>query len=72
MAILNTFTTVGPMSVCYPRLNSTVPLECVQVDNPSARLDSEGLHLMNKVEGLGLCSSMGLLLPEESKRVLGL
>ena len=70
MAILNTFTTVGPMNVCYPRLNSTVPLNGVQVDNPRARLDSEGLHLMNKVEGLGLSGSMGPLLPEKSKGIL--
>jgi hypothetical protein len=71
MAILDTFTTVGPMSVCYPRLNSTVPLDSVQVDNPSTGLYNERLNLVNKVEGLGLSSGMSLLLPEKSESVLG-
>lgn len=72
MSILNTFTTVGPIGVCYPRLNSTVPLNSVQVDNPSAGLDSEGLDLVNKIEGLRLGGGMGLLLTEKSESILGL
>lgn len=69
MAILDTFTTIGPMSVCYPRLNSTVPLDGIKMHNPSAALDSEGLYLVDKTERLGLGGAIGLLLPEESQSV---
>ena len=62
MAVLDTFTTVGPMSVCYPRLNSTLPLENVHVDNGSPAFDSQSLDLVNKVEGLGLDSAVSFLL----------
>ena len=72
MSILNTFTTVGPIGVCYPRLNSTVPLNSVQVDDPSAGFDSEGLDLVNKVERLGFGCGVRILLPEKSESILGL
>ena len=64
MAIPNTFTTVEPMGVCYPRLNSTLPLDGVKVDNPRPALDGQSLDLVNKVEGLGLRSTVGFLLVE--------
>jgi hypothetical protein len=70
MAILNTFTTVGPISVCYPRLNSTVPLNSVEMHNPSPTLNGEGLYFMDKTEGLGFGSAVGLLLPEEGEGAL--
>lgn len=65
MAILDTFTTVGPMSVCYPRLNSTLPLDGIKVHNPGTPLDSQRFDLVNKVEGLGLDSAISLLLVKE-------
>lgn len=70
MAILETFTTVGPMAVCYPRLNTTLPLRDVKMNDPSAPLNSESFHLVNKAEGLGLDSAVRLLLVEEPQRVL--
>jgi len=64
MAILETFTTVGPMAICYPRLNSTLPLADVKMKDPSAPVDSEGLDLVNKVEVLCLDGVVRLLLAE--------
>lgn len=64
MAILETFTTVGPMAVCYPRLNSTLPLADIEVKNPGTPVNSECLDLVNKVEVLGLDSIVRLLLTE--------
>ena len=67
MAILDTFTTSGPMSVCYPRLNSTLPperpaLDGVKVNNPSSAIDKQGLDLVNEVECFGFDSAVGFLL----------
>lgn len=62
MPILNTFTTIEPASVCYPRLNTTLPLEDVKVNHLSTPADNQSFDLVNKTEGLGLGSAIGLLL----------
>jgi hypothetical protein len=62
MPIINTFTTVEPISVCYPRLNGTLPLEDVKVHDLGTSIDDQGLYLVNKAEGLGLSRAVGLLL----------
>lgn len=41
MAIRETFTTAGPISVCYPRLNGTLPLENRDVLHTRPALDLE-------------------------------
>jgi hypothetical protein len=61
MAILETFTTVGPMSVCYPRLSTTLLPADIQVDDKCPSLDNQGLDLVNKAEGLGLGSTVRFL-----------
>ncbi len=65
MAMLDTFTTTEPMSVCYPRLNTTMPLEQVKVSHLGSALDAQSFDLSNKAEGLGLSSAVGFLLVEE-------
>jgi hypothetical protein len=69
VAVLDTYTTSGPLSVCYPRLNSTLPpdrspspSEDVKVGDPRTGLDCQSLDLMNKAEFLGLDGTVGLLL----------
>lgn len=69
MAILDTFTTTGPLSVCYPRLNSTLPPEKtlsdgIEMQHPGSLFDRQSLDLMNKFEGLSLGSTVGFLLIE--------
>ncbi len=66
MPYIETFTTAGPMSKCFPRLNGTLPLEDVHMHDLRLGRDSEAPHLVNKAEGLGLASAVGFLLPEES------
>jgi hypothetical protein len=70
MTIRDTFTEV-PLSVCYPRLNSTLPLDRtittldgVEMHDPCASVDSQSLDLVNKAEGLGLRSAVSFLLVE--------
>ena len=69
MAMIDAFTTVGPLAVCYPRLNSTLPLADVQMKDLSTPVDSESLDLVNKVEVLSLDSVVRLLLTEQPQCV---
>lgn len=62
MPILHTFTTIEPASVCYPRLNTTLRLEDIKMNDLGAPADSQSLDLVNKAEGLGLGSAVSLLL----------
>ena len=66
MAILNTFTTIEPLTVSYPRLNGTMPLDGVQVEHSRSILDTQGLDLMNKTEACGFGGAIGLLFPKQS------